>query len=1124
MPVTHSFCKRFCALVAGAHVLAVPAWANVAEIVSLSGRGETRPPQEVQWREARVQQRVEAGHFVRTGDQSSMALLFADKTQMRLAQNSLFQVKSTVGTTGAPVTLQLRQGRAWTQSKSGPGRVQMETPTAIAAIQGTDWIMEVDEAGNTRLIVLHGQVQLYNDHGSVTVQGNEQARVAPGQAPVKLLLLNPADRVQWIGAYRVDPQIYPELRETGNNTEPGLRALGELLRTQRLPEAHGQLLAWVAQGSAPAAAYLLLADFALAGSRLDEAGKWLGEGAQRYPADVRFSAQGARLALLRGNAGQAGALLDASLQRQPDALELHLARAELARYQGQAGQARAAYVAATSQAPEDARGWHGLGRVDAEREDLRTARPSLERALALDASQPGLRGELATLEARSHHWERARAQFDEALRTQPDDYVAWTGRGLMQLQQGDAQAALDSLLRASVIEPSYARAIVYKAVAYHQLGQQDVALQTLAQAAELDPLDPLPHQLAGLIHTDRADIAQAVVSAREAMRRLPYLKSLNQLANDQKGAANLGSALAAFGLEDWARRYAQQSYTPFWGGSHLFLADRYAGRFTQQSELMQGFVTDPLAFGVSGRHNSLLLRPGSFATASLQASRNTDLTVMTPTVAINGYANAHFPLAWFAEGSRIGLQPRGEVIDGHGKNFTAAVGLMPHEALSLFVFANRFSADIDLTPQSALPQRFAGAESRVDVGLNYRFGPAHQAWLKLGGGRLDARFAGYRQSIHDQQQNLSETADLQWRHSRGEDNGLQAWSEWTWGVEVGRSTLYRNTESAPHPGALPRVLGDTRWRDRSNMLYAQRRAAWSTALELDVSVFWQNYRIAPAFQGRIESVGGVLPLDKDLVGLRRSGLFPRVGLVWSPTARQTWRLAYQDWLHPASASTLSPVATAGLVQDDQTVLPGGRQRRLRLQWERELSDQSFVMAFADTRRIDNPGLPGEVLNTRVEANDLDRLRNRAALNLRSHGDALEQISVFQQGRVQTLGASVNHLLQPTLSVFAQYTATHSRNTSSFFQGLALPYMPRHRLGLGATWQGPDRLLLQVQAIYRTHRFTTEYGGDPIPSGWDMALSARWQTQDRRWAVEAFAQDLLHPQRKATLGLQAVWRY
>lgn len=1104
-------------VLAAAGALTGSAWANVAEVVSLSGRGEMRSPQESQWREAHVQQRLDAGFFVRTGDQSSMALLFADKTQMRLAQNSMFQIK-TPASASAPATLQLRQGRAWTQSKAGPGRVLMETPSAIAAIQGTDWIMEVDEAGNTQLVVLHGEVRLYNEQGSVTVQRNEQARVAPGQAPVKLLLANPADRVQWVSAYRVDARRYPELRGSAER----LRALGALLDAQQLAQAHASLLPWAAEPDAPATVYLLLADYALVDGNLEAAARWLRDGVRRHVGDARFAAQQARLALLRGDAAAAHAVLEPALAAHPDAMELHLARAELARYEGQAAEARAAYATMIDGAPQDARGWHGQGSVSAEREDPRAARPLLEKALALDPALPGARGELATLEARSHRWAQAQGHFDEALRERPDDYVALTGLGLMQLQRGDAQGALDTLLRASVIEPRYARAVLYKAVAYHQLGLQSLALQTLAQAAELDPLDPLPYQWAGLIHTDRAEHAEAIAAAREAMRRLPYLKSLNQVANDQKGAANLGSALADFGLEDWALRYAQQSYSPFWGGSHLFLADRYAGRFTQQSELMQGFLTDPLAFGVSGRQNSLLLRPGSYATASVQATPGHELKVLTPTVSVNGYANAATPLAWFAEGRHMDIRPGDRYADGPANNFTAALGAAPHEALNLFVFANRFSAGFDTEPQPGQPQRIKGSESRVDVGLNYRFGPMNQSWLKLGGGKLDVGSAGFPSGVREQVRNLSDTADLQWRHSLREDGGPRIWSEWTWGLEAARAQLHRNTLIV---APVLTLRDDERWRDRSTMLYVQRRSSLRAEWELDASVFWQRYYIVPSYQGVVERGGVVIGEgEKPLIGLQRGGrLYPRVGLAWSPSAQSTWRMAYQHWLRPVSASTLGPVATAGIVLDDQAVLAGGTLKRLRLQWERELSDNSFVMAYADARRIQNPGLPDKVLNTRVEVNDLERLRNRAALVLRSHGETLEEPPVFLQGKVGTLGVSANHLLSSTLSVFAQYATIYSRNTSDLFDGKPLPYMPRHRLGLGATWQGPQRLLFQVQAIYRTHRFTTEFG-EAIPSGWDVALSGNWQTQDRRWTVGFYALNLLHKQRSASLGVQAVWRY
>ena len=95
---------------------------------------------------------------------------------------------------------------------------------------------------------------------------------------------------------------------------------------------------------------------------------------------------------------------------------------------------------------------------------------------------------------------------------------------------------------------------------------------------------------------------------RAAVERMPYLKSLNQVANDQKGSANLGASLAFFGMEDWALELAQQSFYPYWGGSHLFMADRYQGEINKNSALFQGFLTDPMAFGASQRMSSKLVK------------------------------------------------------------------------------------------------------------------------------------------------------------------------------------------------------------------------------------------------------------------------------------------------------------------------------------------------------------------------------------------------------------------------------------------------------------------------------------------------------------------------------------
>ena len=60
-----------------------------AEIVSLEGKGEYRETQQLEWRAAKVNQQVFPSNLVRTGDSSKMALLFPDRTQIRLAQNSV---------------------------------------------------------------------------------------------------------------------------------------------------------------------------------------------------------------------------------------------------------------------------------------------------------------------------------------------------------------------------------------------------------------------------------------------------------------------------------------------------------------------------------------------------------------------------------------------------------------------------------------------------------------------------------------------------------------------------------------------------------------------------------------------------------------------------------------------------------------------------------------------------------------------------------------------------------------------------------------------------------------------------------------------------------------------------
>ena len=119
-------------------IAAADAWAQpAAEVLTIEGKGEVREAQQASWRAAAPKQQLFATNFVRTLDMSRMAILFTDRTQVRLSANSTLQIKEAAGA-DAKTTINLNAGRSWVTSKAPPQGLRMETPSAVAAIRGTE--------------------------------------------------------------------------------------------------------------------------------------------------------------------------------------------------------------------------------------------------------------------------------------------------------------------------------------------------------------------------------------------------------------------------------------------------------------------------------------------------------------------------------------------------------------------------------------------------------------------------------------------------------------------------------------------------------------------------------------------------------------------------------------------------------------------------------------------------------------------------------------------------------------------------------------------------------------------------------------------------------------------------
>src|SRR6185312_3580984 len=327
-----------------------------AEIASITGQGEVREFQQRDWTAAKVKQALFASNYVRTLAMSRMALLYSDGTQEQLSANTVIQIIGTPGT--QPASTRLERGRAWTQSKTTPTGVTMQTPWAAAAIRGTDWEMEVADNGDATLSVFSGEVEFYNEHGRVVVRPGEQAHVEQGKAPVKLRLQVSRERIQWVSSFTVDPRRYSEF--VPEPSDDGLRAIAAAIRAGRLADAFDRVKARADSPNARAIDILLLADFHFYEGDIGAAEAAMRRGMERFPADARFDVGLARAALLHDDFPAAARHARAGLAKQPQSVDALVMLGEVERREGRAPEAISAYGQAARVAARDPRGWLGL--------------------------------------------------------------------------------------------------------------------------------------------------------------------------------------------------------------------------------------------------------------------------------------------------------------------------------------------------------------------------------------------------------------------------------------------------------------------------------------------------------------------------------------------------------------------------------------------------------------------------------------------------------------------------------------------------------------------------------------------------------------------------------------------
>ena len=143
---------------------------------------------------AQLGQRLVSGDQVITSQNTRAAIRFTDDGSLvRLNPNARLVVRTEGDRSALAKTLELEFGELWARVTEQRGTFQVETPSGVAAIKGTEFIVRVDAQGITTVLTLDGALDFFNGAGTVEITGGRRAQAANANALAQVAEIEDAE-------------------------------------------------------------------------------------------------------------------------------------------------------------------------------------------------------------------------------------------------------------------------------------------------------------------------------------------------------------------------------------------------------------------------------------------------------------------------------------------------------------------------------------------------------------------------------------------------------------------------------------------------------------------------------------------------------------------------------------------------------------------------------------------------------------------------------------------------------------------------------------------------------------------------------------------------------------------
>ncbi|MEN8205014.1 MAG: FecR domain-containing protein [Pseudomonadota bacterium] len=529
----------------------------VARTLSVQGSFEVRYAGQSNWQAAKLNDRFCTGDALRTGQDSRVALMLLPETVIRLDQLSSM-VFTRPDTDASPSWLELLKGAAHFISRD-PRALQIITPFANAAIEGTEFLVQVDEQ-QTGVTVYEGKVLVGNNSGSVAVTSGKQAIAQAGQAPVAQAVVHPRDAVQWT-------LYYPPVMQQGDATTRQAAA-------------------------------------ALAVGQVDNADVLLDQALATNAGNSDALALRSIIAVTQNDKASALTLANQAVSADPNSAAGYIALSYAQQAHFDLSGALNSLQQATQHEPDNALGQARLAEMWLSVGDLDKGLAAAEQAHAIDPNQSLTQTVLGFSYLTRIKIPESLDAFNRAIMLDQAAPLPRLGLGLAKIRKGDLEAGREEIEIAVILDPGNSLIRSYMGKAYYEEKRDKLAATQYDMAKELDPNDPTPWYYDAIRKQTENRPVEALHDLQESIKlndnRAVYRSRLELDADLATRSASIARIYNDLGFQQRALVEGWQSVNTDPGNfsAHRLLADSYSAlprhEVARVSELLQSQLLQPI--------------------------------------------------------------------------------------------------------------------------------------------------------------------------------------------------------------------------------------------------------------------------------------------------------------------------------------------------------------------------------------------------------------------------------------------------------------------------------------------------------------------------------------------------